>query len=184
MPEAGVAPLPGPDGTLARLGHVPGAGPPEDDPPGTDDGSAKGATHERLTWTDSDAASAALTSALAAYVRAVAAAVGVPAEGVMFEATDTVTAYLALHRRSADHPGRDVMLTWTESQGWVLSVETAPTEPPIVLARAPGSVRFPRQVARFVADSLLPGPRLDGSAPGVRPARADLAGWMTRHTHP
>ncbi|GGS42397.1 MULTISPECIES: DUF6292 family protein [Actinokineospora] len=129
----------------------------------------------------------ALAQALADYVRAVADTVGVPADGVNWEVTDTVTAYVALNCRSAGHPGRDVMLAWEESQGWVVSVETAPAEAPIVLSRMGGdSVPAPEAVARFVAESLgkaagdaEAGP---GAIPAARTDRGDLAARLHRRT--
>ncbi|GGP78404.1 DUF6292 family protein [Saccharothrix coeruleofusca] len=133
----------------------------------------------------SDAADA-LSRALGDYVRMVAEAVGVPREGTTCEVTDTVTAYLALNCRSAQHPGRDLMLAWSASQGWVLSVETAPAEPPVVLSRAGRDlVPAPGAVARFVAESTTPRPRERACA--VLPAHvdwSDLAERMERHTRP
>lgn len=124
-----------------------------------------------------------LTRALGGYVRMVAKAVGVPPEGTTFEVTDTATAYLALACRAADHPDRDVMLVWNTSQGWVVSIETTPTEPPIMLSRSTGNlVPAPEAVARFVIESI--------TAHGARPVPAtllphtdwsDLADRMSRH---
>src|SRR5262249_46363250 len=47
-----------------------------------------------------------------------------------FEISDTVTAYLGLTERWVLRPGRDLMLGWTESQGWSVAVEPAPAERP------------------------------------------------------
>lgn len=75
-----------------------------------------------------------LSRGLAGYVRAVAAAVGVPGEGTESEISDTATAYLGLARRSAELPDRDLMLLWSEQVGWHIAVETDPGEEPMVLA--------------------------------------------------
>ncbi|WP_433273004.1 DUF6292 family protein [Actinosynnema sp. CS-041913] len=92
-----------------------------------------------------------LTAGLAGYVRAVAAQVGVPTEGTEYEVSDTATAYLAL----AEGTGRDLMLLWSETHGWSIAVETAPAEPPVVLAHlGVPVVPPPRTVARFVKDVL------------------------------
>jgi hypothetical protein len=99
-----------------------------------------------------------LTRALRTYVRAVADAVGVPPEGTTCEVTDTVTAYLALSRRGFRHPEHDLMLIWSERQGWSVSVETDPTETPVVLSCLGGdAVPDPTAVARFVTESIVHG---------------------------
>jgi Family of unknown function (DUF6292) len=93
---------------------------------------------------------------LAGYLRAVAEAVGVPAEGTTFEISDTATAYLALNRRWPSRPGRDLMLVWSERIGWMVSVETDPGEAPMAIAYVGGSDPLPEPaaVARFVVDAL------------------------------
>jgi hypothetical protein len=101
------------------------------------------------------AATDGLAAALRPYVRAVATAVGVPADGTTCEVTDTATAYVALSRRWHAHPDRDLMLVWGEREGWGIAVETAPGETPVVLAYLSGDpVPHPDHVAAFVADSL------------------------------
>ncbi len=97
----------------------------------------------------------ALERGLGAYVQAVAAAIGVPAEGTTVEISDTATAYLGLSRPWPGRPRHDVMLVWSERRGWTVAVETAPTEDPVVLARWPGDelVPPPEEVARFVVDA-------------------------------
>jgi Family of unknown function (DUF6292) len=126
----------------------------------------------------------ALAGALKTYVRAVADAVGVPPEGTSCEVTDTVTAYVALARRGHEHPNRDLMLVWSERQGWVVSVETGPTEPPLVLSCLGGdTVPDPETVARFVADLVdqhAPPRRLVALPPAVD--RLRLAERMAQHT--
>ncbi|WP_410567282.1 DUF6292 family protein [Amycolatopsis sp. cmx-4-61] len=96
-----------------------------------------------------------LELSLGEYVRAVAAAVGVPDESTTVEISDTATAYLGLPRRWLDRPDHDVMLVWSERRGWSLAVETEPAEDPVVIARQGGDdlVPSPRAVARFVADA-------------------------------
>ncbi|WP_189058895.1 DUF6292 family protein [Longimycelium tulufanense] len=99
---------------------------------------------------------AALQRGLAAYLHAVAAAVGVPSEGTSFEVSDTATAYLALTRRWPQRPNDDLMLVWSERNGWIVSVETDPGEETIVVACLGGTdpVPDPRAVARFVTDVI------------------------------
>lgn len=91
---------------------------------------------------------------LEGYLRAVAAEIGVPVDGTSFEISDTATAYLAIAPRWSAHPGRDLMLTWGERTGWMLEVETDPTEATAVMARLGGDdpVPEPDVVARFVRD--------------------------------
>lgn len=102
---------------------------------------------------DETEASPALSHALAGYVRQVAAAVGVPAEAVGYEVTDTATAYVGLADRWSEEPGRDLMLAWDERLGWYVAVETAPGESPLVIGRLVGDfVPSPAAVARFVSD--------------------------------
>jgi len=97
----------------------------------------------------------ALERGLGEYVRAVAAAVGVPAESAMVEVSDTATAYLGLPRSWLGPTDRDVMLVWSERRGWSIAVETRPAEVPMVIAHLGGDdlVPSPRKVAQFVADS-------------------------------
>jgi hypothetical protein len=96
-----------------------------------------------------------LAGALECYVGKVAEALGVPCDGISFEVTDTATAYIALGCRAVAHPDRDVMLVWSATQGWAVSIETDPTEPLIVLARATGDiVQAPEVVVRLVAESM------------------------------
>ncbi|MBY8849925.1 DUF6292 family protein [Saccharothrix longispora] len=119
----------------------------------------------------------ALTRALREYVRAVAVAVGVPADGTTFEVTDTITAYLALGQQAPEHPGRDLMLVWDERQGWSVSVETDPGESPVLLARGGDDpVPHPEAVARLVAGSAA---RRAG-APAVAPRQLDRAALAER----
>jgi len=93
---------------------------------------------------------------LGGYVRAVAAALGVPDESTTVEISDTATAYLGLSRRWPDRPDQDVMLVWSELRGWSLAVETDPADAPVVIARHGGDdlVPAPGTVARFVADAV------------------------------
>jgi hypothetical protein len=125
-----------------------------------------------------------LAHALNDYVLAVAEAVGVPHEGTTYEVTDTVTAYLALARRKPEYPGRDLMLIWSEWQGWVVAVETEPTEPPVMLACfGSDTVPHPKAVARFVTESI--GRKRRGPTMVALPASVDrrrLAERMNRRT--
>ncbi|ANZ43230.1 hypothetical protein BBK82_33885 [Lentzea guizhouensis] len=124
-----------------------------------------------------------LAEALERYVRTVAEALGVPHHGVSCEVTDTATAYLALGCRAAAHPGRDVMLVWSATHGWAVSIETRPGEPLIVLAQLTGDVvQPPEAVARLVADATT---RLDVQPVPAVTARpmgwSDLAECMDRY---
>jgi hypothetical protein len=93
---------------------------------------------------------------LAGYVEEVAAALGLSAAGIGYEVTDTATGYIALATRSPTAPHRDLMLTWTDTDGWVLAVEpTRPGEDPEALARLRGQLLpAPGLVARFVGLAL------------------------------
>ncbi|RDI34787.1 DUF6292 family protein [Lentzea flaviverrucosa] len=114
-----------------------------------------------------------LAGALERYVWKVAEALGVPREGASFEVTDTATAYIALGCRAVAHPDRDVMLVWSATHGWAVSIETDPAEPLIVLGRLSGAiVQAPEAVAGLVAESM--------TRPGVRQvpvASPSLMGW-------
>jgi len=96
-----------------------------------------------------------LERGLGEYVGAVAAAVGVPAESMTVEISDTATAYLGLPGRWRDRPEHDVMLVWSELRGWSLAVETDPAEAPVLIAHYGGDdlVPPPGVVAQFVADA-------------------------------
>jgi hypothetical protein len=115
-----------------------------------------------------------LRRALSAYVRQVAAAVGVSAACTSCEVADTVTAYVALSGRSPRFPGRDLMLVWSVRQGWTVAVETTPAESAQVVAHLGGDVTPPpERVRRFVAEVLrstgeagAPGPVLAVSSRG------------------
>lgn len=130
---------------------------------------------------------ARLRAGLAAYVEAVARALGVPPEATGFEISDTVTAYLGLSQRWVLRPSRDMMLVWTAAHGWSVAVETVPTERPAVLGYLGGDdvVPAPHTVVRFVTGVL-------GGRPGntVRPGyssgdnRAALALRLRRYAIP
>ncbi|WP_106180041.1 DUF6292 family protein [Prauserella shujinwangii] len=127
----------------------------------------------------------ALSRGLAGYVRAVAAAVGVPPEAASFEVSDTATAYLGLAARWSGRPGDDLMLIWSERHGWAVAVETDPGEAPMVLAyfTDADAVPEPAAVARFVA-GVVTGEEPGSSSPVVpaRTGRAELAARLARYT--
>lgn len=125
-----------------------------------------------------------LAQALEDYVRAVSDAIGVPHEGTTCEVTDTVTAYLALACRRPEHPGHDLMLVWSERQGWAVSVETDPADPPVTLARLGGDmVPHPDTVARFVTETIArSGPGRTLVALPATLNRSLLVEHMNRHT--
>lgn len=116
----------------------------------------------------------ALRRGLSGYLRAVAKAVGVPAEGTSFEISDTATAYLALNRRLAARPGQDLMLEWSERTGWVLAVETDPGQTAAVIGYLGGAdvVPTPAAVADFVVGAI---------ENTIRPADQPAFGGGDRH---
>lgn len=124
-----------------------------------------------------------LAGALERYVSQVAEALGVPRDGISFEVTDTATAYIALGCRAVAYPDRDVMLVWSATQGWVVSIETDPAEPLIVLARTTGDiVQAPDVVARLVTESMtLLGTRQTTAAGAPLMGWSDLAECMERY---
>jgi hypothetical protein len=125
-----------------------------------------------------------LTRGLAGYVAAIAAALDVSVEATASEVTDTATAYLALAVRTKEHPGRDLMLVWSEQRGWRLAVETDPTEQPAVLAYLGADlVPEPRTVAGFVRDVLAGGPAAGRTASweAEESDRAGLGGRLARY---
>jgi hypothetical protein len=124
----------------------------------------------------------ALAHGLAGYLRAVAEAIGVPPEGTTFEISDTATAYLGLTRRWAQRPGQDLMLVWSERDGWIVSVETDPGEAPIVVARLGGTdpVPEPDVVAKFVTNALA-GPSETPTTLPTMPSRLRLAERLKRY---
>jgi Family of unknown function (DUF6292) len=145
--------------------------------------AARGAGTARQQWSQFDTVSV-LSDAMAGYLRAVAVAVGVPPEGATFEISDTVTAYLALTRRWPARPGQDLMLVWSENDGWAVSVETDPGEAPVVVARWTGTdlIPEPGAVARFVGEAVArdtadPAPSLAVPVPD----RAQLAERLARY---
>lgn len=94
-----------------------------------------------------------LESALAAYTHLVAEQVGVPADAVTHEVTDTATAYLGLTVRTADLPQHDLMLVWDERLGWSIAIEPRGNDHPLVICQLGGHVvPSPATVARFVTD--------------------------------
>lgn len=114
-----------------------------------------------------------LAGALERYVWKVAEALGVPRDGVSFEVTDTATAYVALGCRAVAHPDRDVMLVWSATLGWTVSIETDPAEPLIVLGRSTGEiVQSPAAVVRLVTESMTRLGTRQAPAAGTR-----LVGW-------
>ena len=127
----------------------------------------------------------ALERGLGEYVRAVAAAVGVPDESTTVEISDTATAYLGLPRRWPDRPDHDVMLVWSELRGWSLAVETGPADDPVVIARhGDDLVPPPGTVARFVADTVA-GHHTGQESPGpaATATRTSLAERLKSYVH-
>ncbi|MFC4857767.1 DUF6292 family protein [Actinophytocola glycyrrhizae] len=123
-----------------------------------------------------------LSRRLADYVHQVAEVIGVPADAVGHEVTDTATAYIALAQRCVAQPDHDLMLVWDERLGWYIAAETAPTESPIVMAYLAGeAVPPPAAVARFVTDTA-DGRHMCLIRPVLPPAeRTALAEKMAAH---
>jgi Family of unknown function (DUF6292) len=125
-----------------------------------------------------------LTRRLAAYVRQVAAELGVPAEATGYEVSDTATAYLGLDQRYPTRPDQDLMLVWDERLGWYIGVETVPSEPPRVLAYLAGAaVPPPAAVARFVTDAVA-GRNVCRIRPVLPPVERDVLAEMMAAVRP
>ena len=126
-----------------------------------------------------------LERGLGEYVRAVAAAVGVPAESTTVEISDTATAYLGLPRRWRDRPDHDVMLVWSERRGWSLAVETDPADAPVVIAHhGDDLVPPPAVVAQFVADTVAGQPTgQESPGPVATATRKSLAERLRPYLH-
>ncbi|MFF0145176.1 hypothetical protein ATK36_4837 [Amycolatopsis sulphurea] len=121
-----------------------------------------------------------LESALAGYTRQVAELIGVPAEAVTCEVTDTATAYLGLTARTADLPQRDLMLVWDERLGWSVAIEPrGDDEPPVICRLGRQIAPPPATVAQFVADALRGSRHGQLSPVPARLDRAILAAQMT-----
>lgn len=100
---------------------------------------------------------------LAGYVRAVARALGVPSSGTACESETRCAAYIALPRRGAGHPGRDLMAEWSARNGWAVVLEETPQARAEPVARlGPDLVPAPRVVAGFVGE-VLTGRRTGGN---------------------
>jgi hypothetical protein len=124
----------------------------------------------------------ALAHGLAGYVRAVAGLLHVGSEATACEVSDTATAYLALNARSSVHPDRDLMLVWTERQGWALAVETAPGEAPVMLTSLGSDlVPEPAEVARFVDSALAGRSPPNHVPPRSAISRQDVGMRLTRY---
>lgn len=123
-----------------------------------------------------------LSRRLADYVGQVAEAIGVTGDAVGHEVTDTATAYIALDDRCVTQPDHDLMLVWDERLGWYVAAETAPAEPPVVMAYLAGdAVPPPAAVARFVTDTV-DGRRVNRIRPVLAPTeRSVLAEKMAAH---
>jgi hypothetical protein len=122
------------------------------------------------------------------YLRAVAAAVDVPVEAAWSDTHPPATAYLPLPHRSPERPDHDLLLVWGERDGWLAAADTAPTEPPIVLAYLGQDVLpAPDTVRRFVADMTAGRHPGQLNPPGFRDVddhddlAERLAAYQTRH---
>ncbi|WP_326837106.1 DUF6292 family protein [Amycolatopsis rhabdoformis] len=90
--------------------------------------------------------------ALRGYLGRVAEAVGVGLESCTVDLDVPVSAYVALDRRLARFPDRDLALLWDEVHGWSAAIEAACGEDLIVLAYLDGDdvLAEPAAVARFL----------------------------------
>ncbi|QUQ67714.1 DUF6292 family protein [Kutzneria sp. CA-103260] len=124
----------------------------------------------------------ALTLGLTGYLRAVANAVGEPAAGTSCEVSDTATAYIGLTVKGP----RDLMLVWSERDGWAVLVETAPAESPIVVSRLGGDDPAPPPwvVSRFVSDTLAEVPSQPSPQAHHRQNRQQLADRLAAYAAP
>lgn len=126
----------------------------------------------------------ALACGLAGYIRAVARAAGIDVEGTSSEVTDTATAYLALEQRCSAIPDRDLMLAWSECDGWRIAVETEPDEASIILAYLGGDILpSPQTVAQFITNLTLT-PQTSRPHPHYIPTRQDLNVRLSRYRTP
>jgi hypothetical protein len=93
----------------------------------------------------------AAESALRAYVRAVAAALGVPDESTCAMAGKPATAYIAIEERLPGFPDRDLALLWEDTQGWAAAIETHSGEDVIVVSYLGTEiVPAPQEVVTFL----------------------------------
>jgi hypothetical protein len=128
----------------------------------------------------------ALTLGLNGYLRAVAGAIGESTAGASCEVSDTATAYIGLSRRGPRHGRRDLMLVWSECDGWAVLVETDPTESPIVVSRLGGDDPAPPPwvVSRFVSDTLTDVPSHPQARARHRQDRRHLADRLACYAVP
>jgi hypothetical protein len=146
------------------------------------DATDRGTLLEMLGLADDDVredVTRALTLGLNGYLRAVAGAVGESAAGTSCEVSDTATAYIGLTARGP----RDLMLVWSERDGWSVLVETDPAESPIVVSRLGGDDPAPPPwvVSRFVADTLADTPSQPQARANHRLDRRHLADRLSAY---
>lgn len=124
---------------------------------------------------------------LRAYVRQVAAGLGVGPEPAWCALADEAEAYVAVDQRARQRPDRDAALVWHETHGWALGIAPDPGADPLILARyGPHLLPPPGEVARFATTALTgahptTAPALPSGEPGqVRAVRARLADWARK----
>jgi hypothetical protein len=117
---------------------------------------------------------------LARYIGHVAVMVGVPAEAVGHEVSDTATAYLGLTARFPEYPTSDLMLVWDERLGWYVGLEPRAGEQSSVVSFLGGdAVPAPAAVAAFVT-TVVAGRYVGRLRPVLPPStRAALSARMT-----
>ncbi|MEU4248417.1 DUF6292 family protein [Amycolatopsis sp. NPDC026612] len=89
--------------------------------------------------------------ALAAYVRVVAAALGVADDDTGSEVSEVASGFVLLSERTPDRTPRDLILTWDDRHGWELVGEE---DRGVIAAFRGNLLPQPHEVARFVADAL------------------------------
>jgi hypothetical protein len=106
--------------------------------------------------------------AMRRYVRLVSEALGLHGQSSYVQADDTISAYIALERRLARFPDRDLALLWDEDRGWSAAIETHSGEDLLVVAYYGKDVLPPPSAVAAWADEI------SGRAPAAgRPGKDD-----------
>jgi hypothetical protein len=113
------------------------------------------------------------------YVNLVARELGLSNHGTSVSLDPPMNAYLALDRRLASHPERDVALLWDELHGWSVAVETHGGADLLVLAYIGSEVvPAPADVAGLVHRMFAGEPVGSSLVPAARPS-GDLTMLLT-----
>jgi Family of unknown function (DUF6292) len=115
------------------------------------------------------------------YTDRVARALGLANHGTYISLEPPLNAYIALDRRLATHPDRDVALLWDERHGWSIAVETHGGADLLVLGYLGGEILPAPDVVAGLVRRGLAGDRADTSTtPPTRPA-ADLRARLAEY---